>query len=113
MHCEVSHVGRGSDWGGQLKASEPPFLKFCRDSGLEGGSAPQGVPRRAQDRMMYGEEGYTHRVPPGLEGQGFPILPPCDCGLWVAPGRPTLQGHLLTHRGHCVPWMDLEILPKD
>lgn len=113
MHCEVSHVGRGSDWGGQLKASEPPFLKFCRDSGLEGGSAPQGVPRRAQDRMMYGEEGYTHRVPPRLEGQGFPILPPCDCGLRVAPGRPTLQGHLLTHRGHCVPWMDLEILPKD
>lgn len=80
---------------------------------LEGGSVPQGMPSSAQDRMKYGERSYTHHVPPWLEGQGFPILPPGDCGLWVAPGRPALQDHLLAHRGHCVLRLDLEILLKD
>lgn len=112
MLREVSMWGGALTGEGNLGLTAFPSSNSAGDMGPGGGSLPPGVPHSTQNRGKHGEGGYTHRVPPWLEGQGFAILPPGDCGLWVAPGRPTLQNHLLAHCGHCILRLGQEILPK-
>lgn len=73
---------------------------------MEGSTVSRVYP--GQDEVW--GRGCTHHVLPWPEGQRSPIFPPRDDGLWVAPRRPTLQNHLLAFHGHCVPWLNLEIL---